>query len=106
MHDDHRWMLCYRCRRCHSYLGDAMFQDPVCSSAVDCNHTMTTSDRSNITVSADGSSSFQLSDVGDMRLPLHTIIVDVSSLRSITTVHTSIEQVSYDFSRALCNHVF
>lgn len=71
-----------------------MFQDPNCLSTDDCLHIKT---GTGSIIAADTGSSFQLSEVGDVRLPLHTITVDVRSSNGgihRALIRISIEQVS------------
>jgi hypothetical protein len=54
-------------------------------------------------IAADTGSSFQLSEVGDVRLPLHTITVDVSSSNvgiHRASIRISIEQVSPELTHS------
>ena len=81
-----------------------MFQDPNCLSTDDCLHIKT---GTGSIIAADTGSSFQLSEVGDVRLPLHTITVDVSSSNGgihRASIRISIEQVSPKLTHSTFYH--
>ena len=81
-----------------------MFQDPNCWSTDDCLHIKT---GTGSIIAADTGSSFQLSEVGDVRLPLHTITVDVSSSNGgihRASIRISIEQVSPELTHSTHYH--